>query len=39
MKISLVNRLYLGFAVIVLLVLLGGFLTWQTFTEQTEEAG
>lgn len=39
MKLSLVNRLYLGFSVVVLLVLLGGFLTWQTFTEQTEEAG
>jgi len=39
MKLSIVNRLYLGFSVVVLLVLLGGFLTWQTFTEQTEEAG
>ncbi|HWV65220.1 response regulator [Chitinophaga sp.] len=39
MKLSLVNRLYLGFSVVVLLVLLGGFLTWRTFTEQTEEAG
>lgn len=39
MKLSLVNRLYLGFSIVVLLVLLGGFLTWQTFTEQTEEAG
>jgi signal transduction histidine kinase/CheY-like chemotaxis protein/CHASE3 domain sensor protein len=39
MKISLINRLYLGFAVVVLLVLLGGFLTWRTFDSQTEESG
>ncbi|MEI3796954.1 MULTISPECIES: response regulator [unclassified Chitinophaga] len=39
MNISLINRLYLGFSVVILLVLLGGFLTWQTFTEQKEEAG
>lgn len=39
MKISLINRLYLGFATVVLLVLLGGFLTWRTFDTQTEEAG
>ncbi|HEY9262375.1 response regulator [Chitinophaga sp.] len=39
MKISLVNRLYLGFSLVVLLVLLGGFLTWRTFDTQTEEAG
>ncbi|MBO9729978.1 MAG: response regulator [Chitinophaga sp.] len=39
MKISLINRLYLGFATVVLLVLLGGFLTWQTFDTQTAEAG
>ncbi|WP_211302019.1 response regulator [Chitinophaga niastensis] len=35
----MVNRLYLGFTVVVLLVLLGGFLTWRTFTTQTNEAG
>ncbi|MBS0029163.1 response regulator [Chitinophaga sp. 22321] len=39
MKISLVNRLYLGFSLVILLVLLGGFLTWRTFATQTEEAG
>lgn len=39
MKISLVNRLYLGFSLVVLLVILGGFLTWRTFDTQTEEAG
>ncbi|MFY0255037.1 response regulator [Chitinophaga sp. 30R24] len=39
MKISLANRLYLGFGLVVLLVLLGGLLTWRTFASQTEEAG
>lgn len=39
MKISLINRLYLGFSFVVLLVILGAFLTWQTFSSQTEEAG
>lgn len=39
MKISLANRLYLGFSLVVLLVILGGFLTWRTFDTQTEEAG
>ncbi|SEW41056.1 response regulator [Chitinophaga arvensicola] len=39
MRISLINRLYLGFSVVVLLVILGAFLTWQTFSSQTEEAG
>ena len=37
-KISLANRLYLGFALVVLLVLLSGFLTWRTFDSQMEEA-
>jgi signal transduction histidine kinase/DNA-binding response OmpR family regulator/CHASE3 domain sensor protein len=39
MKISLTNRLYLGFSLVVLLVILGGFLTWRTFDTQTEESG
>lgn len=39
MKLSLANRLYLGFTLVVVLVLLGGYLTWQTFTTQTQEAG
>ncbi|NIG54220.1 response regulator [Chitinophaga sp. Cy-1792] len=38
MKISLVNRLYVGFALVVLLVLLGGFLTWRTFERQRAES-
>ncbi|WP_211172577.1 response regulator [Chitinophaga sp. Ak27] len=38
-KISLANRLYLGFALVVLLVLLSGLLTWRTFDSQMEEAG
>ncbi|ASZ12537.1 response regulator [Chitinophaga pendula] len=39
MKLSLVNRLYLGFALVISLILVGGYLTWQTFNTQTEEAG
>lgn len=39
MRISLINRLYLGFTLVVMLVILGAFLTWQTFSSQTEEAG
>ncbi|MFB6457379.1 response regulator [Chitinophaga sp. Hz27] len=38
MKISLVNRLYIGFALVVLLVLLGGYLTWRTFAKQRAES-
>lgn len=38
MKLSLVNRLYLGFTLVMALVLVGGYLTWQTFNTQTEEA-
>ncbi|TWF41459.1 signal transduction histidine kinase [Chitinophaga polysaccharea] len=37
-KISLANRLYLGFALVVLLVLLSGLLTWRTFDSQMEES-
>ncbi|NSL87536.1 response regulator [Chitinophaga sp. Mgbs1] len=38
MKISLVNRLYLGFTIVVLLVILGGFLSWRTYKTQVHEA-
>lgn len=36
MKIALTTRLYIGFSVTVILVLLGGFLTFRAFRQQTE---
>ena len=38
MKLSLTNRLYLGFSVAILLVLLIGILSYQTFQNQSESS-
>jgi len=38
MKITLTTRLYIGFSITVILVLLGGFMTFKAFRQQTEMA-
>lgn len=38
MKISLVNRLYIGFVLVVVLVVLGGYLTLRSFQQQKAES-
>ncbi len=38
MKVSLVNRLYIGFALVVILVILGGYFTLRSFQQQKAES-